>query len=75
MHYETAWFQFRTPGFRQPEKPHVLVQVRKIFLPLAFVLNSQEVNNVGRLNDVVDMTGYRDTHLLEGTWNESARAY
>ena len=58
----------------QAEESNVLVQVREIFLTLAFVLNSQQVNNVGRFQDIVDMTRHLDAHLLEGTWYKSARA-
>ena len=74
MHDQAARLQSCRSLLGQPEESNIFVHARKIFLTLAFVLNPQQVDHVGRLNDVIDMPGDLHAHFLKGTRDQSARA-
>ena len=65
MHDQTIRFQKLCALFRQAEEPSVLTDSGKIFLALAFVLNPQEVHDIGIWKYIVALVRNFDTEFFE----------
>src|SRR5438045_9686453 len=73
MHDQTIRLQKFRALFRQAEEPGVFTNSGEIFPALAFVLNPQQVHDIGIWKDIVDLVRNFDTEFFELARHQRAR--